>query len=266
MASVQELMDLTGRVGLVVGGAGHLGGVAAEALADLGAQVALADLDEDGARGRAGQLATGDTSHFAFGVDLTVAAAATRLVEDVVAAAGRLDVVVLTAAYVGSTPLKGWAVPFEEQDPDTWRASLRINLDPVLPLTQAAAPHLRVHGVGSIVLFSSIYGLVGPDLRLYDGTGMGNPAAYAAAKGGIVQLTRWLATALAPAVRVNSVSPGGVARGQPEHFVERYCERTPLRRMADDEDVKGAVAYLASDASAYVTAHNLVVDGGWTAW
>ena len=103
-------------------------------------------------------------------------------------------------------------------------------------------------------------------MRLYEGTVMGNPAAYGASKGGLLQLTRWLATVMAPAVRVNAITPGGVWRNQPEPFRTRYEERTPLRRMATEEDLKGAIAYLASDLSSYVTGHNLVVDGGWTTW
>lgn len=95
---------------------------------------------------------------------------------------------------------------------------------------------------------------------------MGNPAAYAASKGGLLQLTRWLATTLAPEIRVNSMTPGGIVRGQPTEFQERYIARTPLQRMGAEEDLKGAAAYLASDLSAYVTGHNLVVDGGWTIW
>lgn len=95
---------------------------------------------------------------------------------------------------------------------------------------------------------------------------MGNPAAYAASKGGLIQLTRWLATTLAPAVRVNSVSPGGIARGQPDEFVKRYEARTPLRRMATEEDFKGIIALLASDASSYITGQDIMLDGGWSAW
>ena len=113
---------------------------------------------------------------------------------------------------------------------------------------------------------ASIYGLVGPDLRLYEGTAMGNPAAYAASKAGIVQFTRWLATTLAPSVRANAITPGGIERGQAQSFHERYCQRTPLGRMATEDDFRGAIAYLASDASSYMTGQNLVIDGGWTAW
>ncbi|MDO8629190.1 MAG: SDR family oxidoreductase, partial [Phycisphaerales bacterium] len=121
-------------------------------------------------------------------------------------------------------------------------------------------------GRGSIINIASIYGSYGPDLRLYAGTAMGNPAAYAASKGGLIQLTRWLATVLAPHVRVNSISPGGVFRNQPEEFVQRYEARTPLGRMATDDDLRGAMLYLASDLSRYVTGQNLSVDGGWGVW
>jgi len=95
---------------------------------------------------------------------------------------------------------------------------------------------------------------------------MGNPAAYAASKGGLLQYTRWLATVLAPTVRVNAITPGGVWRNQPDSFHKKYVERTPLKRMAREEDFKGAIAYLASDLSSYVTGQNIIVDGGWTAW
>ena len=119
---------------------------------------------------------------------------------------------------------------------------------------------------GAVILFASTYGMVGPDMRLYAGTPMANPAGYSASKGGLLQLMRYFATLLAPRIRVNAISPGGVWRNQPELFLERYVARTPLGRMAAEGDLKGAVAYLASDLSAYVTGHNLVVDGGWTAW
>src|SRR5262249_36596755 len=121
-------------------------------------------------------------------------------------------------------------------------------------------------GHGAVINVASIYGIVGPNLALYTATDLGNPAAYAASKGGLLQLTRWLATVLAPRVRVNAISLGGVRRAQPDAFVERYQRHTPVGRRAREEDVKGAVVYLASDLSAYVTGHNLVVDGGWTTW
>jgi NAD(P)-dependent dehydrogenase (short-subunit alcohol dehydrogenase family) len=118
----------------------------------------------------------------------------------------------------------------------------------------------------SIINISSIYGQLGPDWRLYEGTKIGNPAAYGASKGGIIQLTKWLSTTLAPSIRANVVCPGGIFRNQPEKFVIRYQNRTPLGRMATDNDLKGALGYLASDLSSYVTGQILTVDGGWGAW
>jgi NAD(P)-dependent dehydrogenase (short-subunit alcohol dehydrogenase family) len=179
---------------------------------------------------------------------------------------GRIDIIVNCAAFVGTSGLDGWAVEFKQQSDVTWRRALEVNLTAPFVLIQAAANDLRASGRGSVINVSSIYGLVGPDWRLYDDTSLGNPAAYAASKGGLVQLTRWLATTLAPYVRVNAIAPGGVFRNTPEPFLGRYVARTPLGRMAQEEDIKGAVAYLASDLSAYVTGQCLAVDGGWTAW
>jgi NAD(P)-dependent dehydrogenase (short-subunit alcohol dehydrogenase family) len=143
---------------------------------------------------------------------------------------------------------------------------MRVNLTSAFVLAQEAHPALSASGRGSMILFSSIAGMVGPDMSLFEGTEMAKIAAYAASKGGLVQLTRYLATLFAPRVRVNTISPGGIWRGQPEIFRQRYEARTPMKRMAHEEDMKGAVAYLASDLSAYVTGHNIVIDGGWTAW
>ena len=169
---------------------------------------------------------------------------------------GSLDIVVNCAAFVGTSGLSGWVTPFEEQSVDTWRAALETNLTACFALIQAATPFLRESGHGSVINIGSTYGVVGPDMSLYEGTAMGNPAAYAASKGGLTQLTRWLATTLAPDIRVNCISPGGIARGQDEKFVERYKTRTPMKRMGTEEDMKGALLYLASDLSAYVTGQN----------
>ena len=157
-------------------------------------------------------------------------------------------------------------MPFEQQTVAAWDSALRVNLTAAFVMAQEGRDALLASGHGSIILFASIYGLVGPDPALYAGTGLANPTAYGVSKGGLIQLTRYLATVMAPRVRVNAIAPGGVWRGQPRTFRERYEARTPLGRMAGEEDLKGAVAYLASDLSSYVTGHTLVVDGGWTAW
>ncbi|MGH9246595.1 MAG: SDR family oxidoreductase [Acidimicrobiales bacterium] len=268
MRSVAELMRLDGRVALVTGAAGHIGRTACETLAELGGTVAAADIDGSGCEKLAEALVRDfDADASALTVDLGDEPAVRALPFRVLAEHGRLDILVHCAALVGAPEaLPGWSVDFADQRVDTWRRALEVNLTSVFSLTQASAAALAANGRGVVVNVSSIYGLVGPDLGLYEGTDLGNPAAYAVSKGGLLQLTRWLATVLAPDVRVNAISPGGVERGQPEEFQERYLRRTPLGRMATEEDLRGAIAYLATDLSSYVTGHNLVVDGGWTVW
>ena len=177
-----------------------------------------------------------------------------------------LNILVNNAAFVGTTELQGWNVPFEEQSLDAWRSALEVNLTAVFDLSRGLVPLLKVSKGGNIINIASIYGMFGPDWRLYDQTSMSNPAAYGVSKGGLIQLTRWLATTISPEVRVNAISPGGILRGQPREFVSRYEEKTPLKRMASEEDFRGAIAYLASDLSAYVTGQILSVEGGWGVW
>ena len=267
MTDLIDLLRLEGRVAVVTGATGHIGREAVDGLAELGADVAVVDLDGDRCqevaadlRARRGVRAVGVPADLA-DEDATRAVAG-RVEADL----GRIDVLVHLAALVSAEPLPAWTTPFEEQGTEVWRRALEVNLTAVFVLTQACTPSLRRSGHGSVVTTGSTYGVVGPDWRVYEGTGMGNAAGYAASKGGVVQLTRWLATTLSPDVRVNCLTPGGVERGQPPSFVRAYEERTPLGRMATEEDYKGAIAYLAGDASRYVTGHNLIVDGGWTAW
>jgi NAD(P)-dependent dehydrogenase (short-subunit alcohol dehydrogenase family) len=267
MRSLRELGDLSGRRALVCGGAGRIGEAIGEALVEQGAQVCVSDVDGDAASARATALDTlGPGRATSIQCDLADEDATRALVRRAADALGGLDVLVHAAALVGTTTLDGWAVPFEEQSVGAWDAALRVNLTSAFVVTQEARRALSSSGRGSVILIGSMYGVVGPDQSLYEGTTMVNPAGYGASKGGLLQLMRTLATTLAPDVRVNAISPGGVERGQPDVFQERYRTRTPLGRLAREEDIKGAVAFLASDLSAYVTGHNLVVDGGWTAW
>lgn len=264
--SVESLMDLRGRVALVTGGAGHIGREMADALAELGAAVAVLDLDESAAVESARRIqGAHGVETLPIGVDLSDEAAVREVPALVTRQLGRLDILINNAALVGTSALKGWGVPFSEQSAETWRLAMEVNLTAPFVLTQASREALSESGHGSVINIGSIYGIAAPDMSLYAGTALGNPAAYAASKGGLLQLTRWLSTVLAPNIRVNAITIGGVSRNQGRAFTERYVSRTPLGRMATEEDLKGATAYLASDLSAYVTGHNLVVDGGWTA-
>jgi NAD(P)-dependent dehydrogenase (short-subunit alcohol dehydrogenase family) len=267
MRTIKQLMDLRGRAALITGGAGHIGSVMADALAELGASTVLLDLDQTTCDTAAEQISgRHHNKSVGLAVDLTDLEAVKATPAKVVTELGRLDIIVHCAAYGGDTRLPGWAVPFDEQSIDAWDRAMRVNLTSAFALTQAARKHLHTSGHGVIVFVSSIYGVVAPNMDLYEGTAMANPAGYNASKGGLLQLMRYLAAVLAPTIRVNAISPGGVLRQQPEVFQERYRARTPLGRMATEEDLKGAVAYLSSDLSQYVTGHNLIIDGGWTIW
>ena len=263
MKKFNELANLSGRSALLTGGAGNIGLAVAETLIELGARVAIVDLDKTACEKRAGSLGA---NALPFACDLRDESTTRETVRLVIKTLGGLDILIHCAAYVGTTQVPGWGVPFDQQTVAAWDNALHVNLTSAFVMAQEAREALVASRHGSIIFFSSIYGMVGPDMGLYAGTAMANPAGYGASKGGLLQLTRYLATVLAPQVRVNAITPGGVWRNQPEVFHERYQARTPLKRMAHEEDLKGATAFLASDLSAYVTGQNLVVDGGWTVW
>jgi NAD(P)-dependent dehydrogenase (short-subunit alcohol dehydrogenase family) len=267
MKHVSELMDIKNRVAIVTGGAGHVGSAICDALAENGADIVIIDCNREPCAKKCEQLTQDYGVHAApLVMDLADEKKLRKVPEAVLKQFGSLDILVNCAALVGTSSLKGWGVRFQEQDAETWRLALEINLTVPFILTQACSEALARSQHGSVINIGSIYGINGPDMQLYEGTTMGNPAAYAASKGGLIQLTRWLATILAPDVRANAITLGGVSRGQPEPFYSKYVKKTPLHRMATEEDIKGAALFLASDLSAYVTGQNLVVDGGFTVW
>lgn len=259
------MFSITGKRILITGAGGHLGSALASALANGGATVLFADRDEE-ALAKVMKGLGSSAGHQSFVVDLEDGGDRARLVSEIAAYVPAIDGLVHNAAFVGTSALDGWAVPFEEQSVETWRRALEVNVTAPFHLTQLMLPLLESARAPSVVTIGSTHGIVGPDWRLYEELEMSSPAAYAASKGALTQLTTWLATTLAPAIRFNSVSPGGLERSQPDQFVSRYEERTPMGRMARENDIVGAIVYLLSDASAYVTGQNIVVDGGYTAW
>lgn len=266
-ATLKSMMDMTGRQAIVTGATGNLGRVITGALAELGADLILVDrpgapLDAVAEQLRAGYRIAVDRRECDLESGEDRAALLVGLKQDY----PQISVLVNNAAFVGTSELTGWGVPFAEQSVETWRRALEVNLTAAFELCQGLHGALARARGASIINIGSIYGLHGPDWGLYEGTTMANPAAYGASKGGLLQLTRWLATTMAPHVRVNAISPGGIFRNQPESFVARYEQRTPLGRMATENDFRGAVAYLASDLSGYVTGQNLEVDGGFGVW
>ncbi len=159
-----------------------------------------------------------------------------------------------------------WGTKFESIPFDSWRRNVDMHLNGYVLCCQKALEKMKEHHKGTLINISSIYGAVGPDFTVYEGTDMTMPGAYAAIKGAITNLTRYLASYYGPySIRVNTVSPGGIFADQPKSFVTRYCQKVPLHRMATPQDIVGVVRFLLSDAASYITGQDLKVDGGWCA-
>jgi NAD(P)-dependent dehydrogenase (short-subunit alcohol dehydrogenase family) len=262
--------SLRERVVVVTGCTGVLGAVYCRALARHGARVVMADLaqrDPAAAARTLGREFGTDAIGIAgdIGVELDVVA----LFDAALTRFGRVDVVLNNAAATGEHLLqvgKAFA-PFEEYPLAVWDQVLRTNLTgSFLVAREGGKAMLRGSG-GSLINVSSIYGVVGPDHRIYDGMSFASFPAYSATKAGVHGLTRWLATYWGrKGIRVNTLVPGGVYNNHDAEFVRRYSERTPLGRMANSEDMVGMMLFLASDASRYCTGQQFIVDGGLTAW
>lgn len=265
---VDALFDLSGRVAMITGGAQNLGLDMAEALAEAGADLAITSRDPAKAERIAGELADhAGVEVLALGMDMLDRASVEAAFATVLDQFGRLDVLVNNA---GGARLSSGGVTTDERCVEDFEHVVRLNLVGTFLCCRAAVPIMRDGGGGSIVNIASISGMVGRDRWVYVGSPdmVPNMCDYSAAKAGIIGYTRDLAAENGHhGIRVNSISPGGFERGQPEEFIRRYSSHVMLGRMGrDGVDLKGAVVFLASDASAYVTGVNLPVDGGFTAW
>lgn len=279
---IKEKFDLTGKKALVVGGRGFLGRRLAAALTEFGAVVFAADKPELSAAARKDTGA--DNEGLANGVrqvdvDVTDEKSVRDLVSLIKDDSGPIDILV----YAATAKPKDFYKPFTECSLEGWQSVLRVELDGLFLVAREVGRVMSDAGSGTMIFLSSIYGVVGNDQRIYEASNLADlyadagandqpriysHAVYPAAKGGVIALTRFLAAYWGEAgIRVNCVSPGGMAHpGENEEFIRRYSERVPMGRKAALDDISGAVVFLAADASSYVTGHNLVVDGGWTAW
>lgn len=265
---ITQLFDLTGRVAMVTGGAQNLGLDMAEALAEAGADLVITSrLAEKAEAAAAGLQAYLPLKVLPLGLDVTDEGSVARAFERVAQEYGRLDVLVGNA---GGARLTGPGSSTDSLSVDDWDYVIRVNMRGTFLCCRAALGLMKPAGSGSIVIIASMSGMIGRDRWVYEGSpGMiPNMTSYSAAKSGLIGFMRDLAAENGQfGIRANCISPGGFERGQPEDFIKRYNKQTPLGRMGNDgTDLKGAVVYLASDASAYVTGHNLAVDGGFTAW
>jgi NAD(P)-dependent dehydrogenase (short-subunit alcohol dehydrogenase family) len=260
--TVQELFDLSGRVAVVTGGTGHLGGAMARALAEAGASVVLTSRDAKRARTAAAALTVvGTARHQGIALDHMDAASLERGFAEAVELAGRIDVLVNNG---------------HEAEPNDWTTITAEQFNRQLAnatgyflLARLVRDHAVQRGVpASIVMLGSMYGQVASYPDAYEGICSASPAAYHALKGGIIHMTRHLAAYWArDQVRVNCLSPGPFPSDKaPQALIERLCTKLPLKRMGMPHELKGAIVFLASDASSFMTGQNLTIDGGWTAW
>ena len=272
MTHILNNFDLRNRVAVVTGGAGLLGEGFCRTLVQVGANVLVADREGSKAQAVVEKLGAVGKAQ-AFEVDVTKPESVCAMVNAAKEAYGRLDILVCSAAldpkfdpHLGGN----YEENFENYPLEKWQRALDVNLNGVFLSAQAAAPIMLAQGGGVMVMIGSIYGITGPDQRIYqekDGKRQFKPAYYSASKAGVLGLTRYLGAYYAGKnIRVNALSPGGVFNDHDEAFTEAYTARTMLGRMADKDEMNAALLFLASDASSYMTGGNLVVDGGWTAW
>lgn len=266
-----ELFSLKNKVAIVTGALGLIGKNHCSALADAGANIVVCDLNEDKCKIFASSL---PTRSIGVGVDITNKSSVEDLKDKTLREFGRIDILVNNAAINDMFENPQTAAEqskFENYPLDMWQKSLDVNVTGTFLCSQVIGSEMAKAGKGSIINIASTYGLVGPDQSIYkkpDGTqNFYKSPAYPATKGAIVNFTRFLAAYWGnKGVRVNTLSPGGVENNQDDYFIKNYSAKTPLGRMALPNDYKGGIIFLASEASAYMTGANLIVDGGWTAW
>lgn len=254
----KKLFDLNGKVAVVTGGSGLIGKELVKGFSDMGAITVSVDIDKK--KSKCSFEDVDKNIDFKY-MDMTKEKPISDLIKDLNRKYKHIDIWI-NNAYPRT---HDWGKRFENVSLSSWKKNVDMHLGGYFIASQKIAEYMKKKRSGSIINIASIYGTVGPDFSIYKDTRMTMPAAYSAIKGGVIAFTKYLASLYGEYnVRVNCISPGGVNDKQPKAFKRRYVLKTPLRRMAETEDVVGAVLYLASDASKYITGHNLPVDGGWT--
>lgn len=254
--NIKDLFSLKGKVALVSGGAGNYGRCIVEGLAEAGGEVIIASRDINKTKEVATQFCEQGFKVHAMQVDQGIHDSVLSLKANIEKQFGRLDIFINNAV---SRPMKSYNDPIEN-----FAESMKVNATGMMDILREMASLIEKSGGGSIVNISSMMGMFGPDLSNYEGTNLGCPPPdYYFHRAGIINLTRYLARIMAGKnIRVNSVSPGGLYNHQPERFLENYCKKVPLGRMANQDDIKGLIVLLSSGAGAYINGENILMDGG----
>lgn len=260
----KKKFDLTDKVIVISGACGLIGRAFCEAAAQFGAHIVCADIEIANPAGLAKQL---EEKHgrkmFGYALNVADKKEVLLLKEHVLAAFGHIDG--LVCGHQNKSHLK--FEPFEEISEENWDTVVEINLRGTFLLCQVIGSYMAEMGAGSVINIPSTYSVVAPNQNLYKGTSLGCPAAYSASKGGIDALSRYLASYWAARnVRVNMITPHGVWNNHEKQFEENFAQFSPMKRLSDNHEVAPALIYLLSDASSYVTGHNMLVEGGWTVW
>lgn len=243
------MFKIKDKVIVVTGGEGLLGSKIVKSLRSEGAITYSADIFFQ------------NSDEYSLNMDIISEASITECIQFVVKKHGKIDGWV-NNAYPRT---KDWGVKFEEILFDSWSQNINMHLNGYFLCSKLILEEMKKHKNGSLINMSSIYGLIGPDFSIYEGTEMTMPAAYSAIKGGLNTFSRYLASYYGAAnLRINNISPGGIYDNQDVSFVENYSKKVPLKRMGNPDDIVPAVHYLLSDESKYITGHNLVIDGGWS--
>jgi len=264
--NTENLFNLSNKVIILTGAAGNLGTHYAEGLSKAGANVVLCDTNFDSCKKIVKLIKKKyDVEPTAVKLDLTKKASILNLVKTTMKKYSKIDVLINNAAYQGNDKIR--TTKFEELALNDWNKAVSVNLTGIFLTCQQVGKIMRKQKHGNIINIASTYGIVAPDQRIYGSSGQNAAAFYSATKSALINLTRYLASYWnRTGIRVNTLSPGGVFNNQTKSFVTKYSEKTMLGRMAKKDEYIGALIFLSSNASSYMTGSNLVVDGGWTAW
>lgn len=258
------MYELQNKVVILTGATGFLGRYYWESLHNCGMYVAGVDVDMAPLNHLVEKYGN---HHYGLRADITDPFSVGRVFEEVMKKYGRIDVLINNASAYQTTYVNNDITKFEDYPLELWQENLDVNLTGAFLCSQGAVAIMKKQGFGNILNIGSMYGIVGADQRVYGDSKINSSAAYAATKGGLVNMTRYLAAYLeGTGIRVNCLSPGGVRNDQGEDFTKNYEDRTMLGRMAEPGELVDALLYLISDRSSYMTGNNLILDGGWTAW